>query len=70
MDDKAFFKVEKIFGSLQSFRFFFEKIFGSLKSFQFFVELYNLDCPFELCESFQKERISIRSVFQLLKRLK
>ena len=54
MDDKAFFKVEKIFGSLQSFRFFFwkdfwlttifsvfvENIFGSLKSFQFFLSSY------------------------------
>ena len=53
MDDKAFFKVEKIFGSLQSFRFFWkdfwlttifsvfvENIFGSLKSFQFFLSSY------------------------------
>ena len=53
MDDRAFFKVEKIFGSLQSFRFFWkdfwlttifsvfvENIFGSLKSFQFFLSTY------------------------------
>ena len=53
MDDRAFFKVEKIFGSLQSFRFFWkdfwlttifsvfvENIFGSLKSFQFFLSSY------------------------------
>ena len=53
MDDKAFFKLEKIFGSRQSFRFFWkdfwlttifsvfvENIFGSLKSFQFFLSSY------------------------------
>ena len=53
MDDKVIFQLEKIFGSLKSFQFFWkdfwltkifsvfvEKIFGSLKSFQFFLSTY------------------------------